>query len=138
MSLPDVVKRILVVEDDVLNSMLLCAVLENTGYAVEAVADGAQVLQKAKKFVPDLITMDINLPNVSGLELIEKVRADSSLSQIPILAITAYVGKAEEERIRAAGAQEFMAKPISIVPFVIAVTKLLSDDTHPSQQLRAI
>jgi two-component system cell cycle response regulator DivK len=124
-------KRILVVEDDVLNSALLCTVLETTGFLVEAVRDGAKVIGRAKEFVPDLITMDINLPNISGLDLIRKLRADPSLATIPVLALTAYVGKGDEALIRRAGATEFIAKPISIKPFVTAVQDLLSEAASP-------
>ena len=80
--------------------------------------DGAHVFAAAKDFNPDLITMDINLPNVSGLELIELLKADPQLKNIPILAVTAYVGKGEEIRLRKAGASDYMAKPISIRPFL--------------------
>jgi two-component system cell cycle response regulator DivK len=118
-------KRILVVEDDVLNSVLLCTVLATTGFSVEAVRDGAKVIERAKQFAPDLITMDINLPNISGLDLICKLRADASLARIPVLALTAYVGKGDEALIRRAGATDFFAKPISIRPFVTAVQELL-------------
>lgn len=133
-SLLDVSKCILVVEDDLLNRMLLCTVLEKTGFAVQAVGDGAQVLTKANEFEPDLITMDINLPNVSGLELIRQLQADAKLGTIPILAITAYVGKGEEARIREAGATSFMAKPISIRPFLAAVDQLLLDGATQTQR----
>lgn len=118
-------KRVLVVEDDLLNRMLLCAVLKANGFAVEEVTDGAHAIEAARRFEPDLITMDINLPNISGLELIKRVRADDELKHVPVLAVTAYVGRGEESRIRRAGAQDFMAKPISIKPFVAAVNRLL-------------
>jgi two-component system cell cycle response regulator DivK len=122
-------KRILVVEDDVLNSVLLCTVLETAGFSVVAVRDGAKVIERANEFAPDLITMDINLPNISGLDLICKLRANPNLSRIPVLALTAYVGKGDEALIRRAGATDFFAKPISIKPFVTAVQELLSEAT---------
>ena len=118
--------RILVVEDDLLNRMLLCAVLQGHGFTVEAVTDGAHAIAAARRFRPDLVTMDINLPNVSGVELIREMRADAGLRHIPVLAVTAYVGKHEESRIRHAGANAFMAKPISIKPFLAAVDELLA------------
>jgi two-component system, cell cycle response regulator DivK len=121
-------KRALVVEDDLLNRMLYCAVLEGRDFTVEAVADGGQVMTKVKEFAPDLIIMDINLPNVSGLRLIETLQADKKFRQIPILAVTAYVGKGEENRIRKAGARDYLAKPIKIEPFMAAVNKLLSGE----------
>ncbi|KRA79378.1 response regulator [Altererythrobacter sp. Root672] len=126
-------KRILVVEDDLLNRMLLCTVLENSGFMVQSVTDGRHVLKKTKEFVPDLITMDINLPSISGLELIQRLQADPKLQQIPILAVTAYVGKGEEARIRRAGASDFLAKPISIRPFLAAIARLLPPETAQAE-----
>jgi len=121
-----VTERILVVEDDLLNRMLLCAVLQGSGFTVEAVTDGAHALAAAQRFRPDLVTMDINLPNISGVEIIRAMRADPALRHIPVLAVTAYVGKHEESLIRQAGATAFMAKPISIKPFLAAVNELLA------------
>lgn len=105
--------------------MFLCATLEASGYEVRMVVDGAHVLSAAREFRPDLITMDINLPSISGVDLIKVLRADEQLRGIPILAITAYVGKGEESHIRGVGASEFLAKPISIRPFLATVERLL-------------
>lgn len=118
-------KRILVVEDNDLNRKLFCDVLKSQGYAVEPVSDGRDALDKARSFVPNLIIMDIQLPNVSGLELIEAAKADSVLRSIPVLAVTAYAGKGDEERIRDAGADNYLAKPVSIGPFMAAVKALV-------------
>jgi two-component system, cell cycle response regulator DivK len=118
-------KRILVVEDNDLNRKLFCDVLVSQGYAVEPVADGRDVLEKARGYVPNLIIMDIQLPNVSGLDLIEAVKADSLMRSIPVLAVTAYAGKGDEERIRDAGADNYLAKPVSIGPFMAAVRSLV-------------
>ena len=120
-------KRILVVEDNDLNRKLFCDVLRSQGYAVEPVADGREVLGKARSFVPNLIIMDIHLPEISGLDLIEGAKADAVLRSIPVLAVTAYAGKGDEERIRGAGAEDYLAKPVSIGPFMVAVRKLLND-----------
>lgn len=119
-------KRILVVEDDLLNRMFFSATLEAHGFDVRMVTDGAHVLAATKEFAPDLITMDINLPNISGVDLIKKLRADRQFKATPIIAITAYVGKGEEARIRRAGASDYMAKPVSIKPFMDSVERLLS------------
>jgi len=119
-------KRILVVEDNDLNRRLFCDVLKSQGFAVEPVADGNDALDKARSFVPNLIIMDIQLPNVSGLDLIEAAKADAVLRSIPVLAVTAYAGKGDEERIRDAGADQYLAKPVSIGPFMAAV-KALTD-----------
>lgn len=118
-------KRILVVEDNDLNRKLFCDVLKSQGYAVEPVADGLVALDRARDFVPNLIIMDIQLPNVSGLDLIEAAKADRVLRSIPVLAVTAYAGKGDEERIRDAGAEGYLAKPVSIRPFMAAVKALI-------------
>jgi two-component system, cell cycle response regulator DivK len=118
-------KRILVVEDNDLNRRLFCDVLKSQGFAVEPVADGRDALERARQFVPNLIIMDIQLPNVSGLDLIEAAKKDPNLRTIPVLAVTAYAGKGDEERIRDAGAEGYLAKPVSIGPFMQAVRALV-------------
>jgi two-component system, cell cycle response regulator DivK len=115
----------LVVEDNDLNRKLFCDLLRAHGYGVEPVADGREALERARQFVPNLIIMDIQLPNISGLELIEALKADPVLRSIPVLAVTAYAGTGDEERIRAAGAEGYLAKPVSIAPFMAAVTALV-------------
>ena len=124
-----VAKRILVVEDNDLNRKLFCDVLVSQGFVVEPVADGHQVIARARDFVPNLIIMDIQLAEVSGVELIEKAKADVALRHIPVLAVTAYAGKGDEERIRDAGAEGYLAKPVSIGPFLAAVRGLLEKAT---------
>lgn len=118
-------KRILVVEDNDLNRRLFCDVLKSQGFAVEPCADGHDALERARAFVPNLIIMDIQLPNVSGLDLIESAKKDATLRTIPVLAVTAYAGKGDEERIRDAGAEGYLAKPVSIGPFMQAVRALV-------------
>ena len=118
-------KRILVVEDNDLNRKLFCDVLRSQGYAVEPVADGHVALERAREFVPNLIIMDIQLAEVSGLELIEQAKLDPTLRLVPVLAVTAYAGKGDEERIRDAGAEGYLAKPVSIGPFMAAVKALV-------------
>jgi two-component system cell cycle response regulator DivK len=118
-------KRILVVEDNDLNRKLFCDVLRSQGYTVEPVGDGLEALARARDFVPNLIIMDIQMPNVSGLDLIEEAKRDSVLRAIPVLAVTAYAGKGDEERIRDAGAEGYLAKPVSIGPFMAAVRALV-------------
>jgi two-component system, cell cycle response regulator DivK len=120
-------KRILVVEDNDLNRKLFCEVLKSQGYAVEPVCDGRSALESARSFAPDLMIMDIQLPNVSGLELIEAAKRDADLKSIPVLAVTAYAGRGDEERIREAGADNYLSKPVSIGPFMKAVNALLEE-----------
>ncbi|WP_152433100.1 response regulator [Erythrobacter sp. THAF29] len=119
------IKRIMVVEDNDLNRKLFCDVLKANGFAVEPVADGEIVLETARSVSPDLIIMDIQLPGVSGVDLIEAAKRDLKLSEIPVLAVTAFAAKGDEERIRAAGASGYLAKPVSIMPFMNAVKELL-------------
>ncbi|MDN3647089.1 response regulator [Pontixanthobacter aestiaquae] len=120
-------KRILVVEDNDLNRKLFCDVLKANGFEVEPVADGELALNAARAFAPDLVIMDIQLPNISGLDLIVAFKQDASLTDTPILAVTAYAGKGDEDRIRDAGAKDYLSKPVSISPFMAAVKNLLED-----------
>ncbi|WP_338447487.1 response regulator [Pelagerythrobacter marensis] len=121
-------KRILVVEDNDLNRKLFCDVLRANGFTVEPVADGELVLDAARRFAPHLVLMDIQLPNVSGLDLIAALKRERALAHVPVLAVTAYAGKGDEERIRAAGAADYLAKPVSIGPFMTAVRRLVPDE----------
>ena len=118
-------KRILVVEDNDLNRKLFGDLLKAKGFEVEPLADGAEVLDRARAFAPDLVIMDIQLPRISGLELIEALKRDDDLRHIPVLAVTAYAGKGDEDRIREAGAEGYRAKPVSIHPFLQAVAALV-------------
>jgi two-component system cell cycle response regulator DivK len=120
-----VAKKILVVEDNELNLKLFCDLLRAHGYEAEPVRDGREALEKARAFEPDLIVMDIQMPHISGLELIEQVKADEDLKVIPIMAVTAYAAKGDEERIRDAGAEGYVSKPISVIRFVEEVAALL-------------
>ena len=118
-------KRILVVEDNDLNRRLFCDVLKSQGYVVEPVSDGREALERARQFVPNLVIMDIQLPEISGLDLIEAAKKDPVLRGIPVLAVTAYAGRGDEDRIRDAGAEGYLSKPVSIGPFMAAVRALV-------------
>lgn len=118
-------KRILVVEDNDLNRKLFCDVLRAGGFAVEPVADGNLALERARAFIPNLVVMDIQLQDVSGLDLIAHLKQDSELADVPVLAVTAYAGKGDEERIRESGAEGYLSKPVSIGPFMAAVKGLV-------------
>lgn len=115
----------MVVEDNDLNRKLFCDVLKAQGFEVEPVADGHVVLDNARGAPPDLIIMDIQLPGISGVDLIEAAKRDPALRSIPVLAVTAFAAKGDEERIRAAGAAGYLSKPVSIIPFMNAVKELL-------------
>jgi two-component system cell cycle response regulator DivK len=115
----------MVVEDNDLNRKLFCDVLRANGFDVEPVADGNLVLQTARDTSPDLIIMDIQLGGISGVDLIEAAKRDRRLAGIPVLAVTAFAAKGDEERIRAAGAEGYLSKPVSIGPFMSAVNALV-------------
>ena len=119
--------KILIVEDNALNIKLFCDLLAAHGHEPEAVTDSRNALEAARSFSPDLVITDIQLPHVSGLELIHQLRGDSKLAEIPIMAVTAYSATGDEERIRAAGAQAYVSKPISVVKFAQTVDELLED-----------
>ncbi|MBX9797345.1 response regulator [Sphingomonas sp.] len=118
-------KRVLVVEDNELNMKLFCDLLRAHAFETQGVRDGREAMARAREFQPDLIITDIQLPHMSGHELIAQLKADLVLGAIPILAVTAYASRADEERIRAAGANAYLSKPIALMPFVAQVKALL-------------
>ena len=117
-------KRVLVVEDNELNLKLFCDLLRAHGHDVEGVRDAREAIDRATLFAPELIIMDIQMPHITGLELIEAIRRDVILRRIPIMAVTAYAGKGDEDRIREAGADAYVAKPISLMKFIEVVGEL--------------
>ena len=119
-------QKILVVEDNELNLRLFCDLLRVHGYEAEPVRDGREAVDRARAFAPDLIVMDIQMPHISGLELIDQLKADAELKAIPVMAVTAYAAKGDEERIRDAGAEGYVSKPISVIRFIEAVRELLT------------
>jgi two-component system cell cycle response regulator DivK len=133
-------EKILIVEDNELNLKLFCDLLRAHGFEVEPVKDGREALDRARAFEPDVIIMDIQMPHVSGLELIEQIKAEEELAHVPILAVTAYAAKGDEERIRDAGAEGYVSKPISVAMFVDAVRALLkereaADPEEPAEEI---
>ena len=114
-------KKVMIVEDNELNLKLFTDLLRAHQFTVEGVRDGRLALEQARMFAPDLVIMDIQLPHVSGLELIGQMKADLTLRSVPIMAVTAYAGKGDEEQIRAAGAEAYVSKPISVIKFIESV-----------------
>ena len=119
-----VAKRVLVVEDNELNLKLFCDLLRVHDFETEGVRDAREAINRATLFAPDIIIMDIQMPHISGLELIEAIRRDVILRRIPVMAVTAYAGKGDEDRIRDAGADAYVAKPISLMKFIGVVRDL--------------
>lgn len=118
-------KRVLVVEDNELNLKLFCDLLRAHDFAVEPVRDGREAVERARAFAPDLVVMDIQMPHVTGYELILEMKADDTLRHIPVMAVTAYAGREDEERLRAAGANAYVSKPITLARFMAAVNGLI-------------
>ena len=117
--------KILVVEDNALNIKLFCDLLTAHGHETEPVLDSREAMDTARAFHPDLVITDIQLPHITGIELMELLRADDDLKSVPIMAVTAYSAQGDDERIRAAGAQAYVAKPISVMRFAETVNELL-------------
>lgn len=111
-------KKILIVEDNELNMKLFCDLLEAHDYDTIQTKDGMAALELAKTHSPDLILMDIQLPEVSGLEVTKWIKEDDDLRSIPIVAVTAFAMKGDEEKIRDGGCEAYIAKPISVNLFI--------------------
>lgn len=118
-------KTVLVVEDNELNMKLFSDLLEAHGYRVVQARTGPEALAAARQNVPDLILMDIQLPEISGLQVTQEILKDELLADIPIIAVTAFAMKGDEERIRAGGCRDYIAKPISVVSFLEKVKRYL-------------
>lgn len=119
-------KTVLIVEDNELNMKLFNDLLVAYGYETLQTQNGMEALELARKHRPDLILMDIQLPEVSGLEITKWIKEDDNLKSIPIVAVTAFAMKGDEERIRKGGCEAYIAKPISIQQFLETVKKFLN------------
>ncbi len=114
---------VLVVEDNDLNMKLFQVLLETHGYNVLQTKDGMEVLSLARQHHPDLILMDIQLPEVSGLEVTTWLKEDEKLKSIPVIAVTAFAMKGDEGKILEAGCDAYIGKPISLPDFIQAVER---------------
>jgi two-component system cell cycle response regulator DivK len=121
-------KRILIVEDNDLNLKLFRDLLTAHGYDTIETKEGMEAIRLTKDQHPDLILMDIQLPEVSGLDVTRKLKADSAIRDIPIIAVTAFAMKDDEEKILAAGCEAYISKPISIVSFLNTVRRFLGEE----------
>ncbi len=118
-------KTILIVEDNELNMKLFNDLLQAHGYNTLQTSDGREVMGMAREQKPDLILMDIQLPEVSGLEITKMLKEDDELKAIPVVAVTAFAMKGDEEKIREGGCEGYIAKPISVANFLQTVAKFL-------------
>ena len=114
-------KTVLIVEDNELNMKLFQDLLEAHGFETLQTRDGKQALKMAQEHRPDLIIMDIQLPEVSGLEVTGWIKNDENIRHIPIIAVTAFAMKGDEERMREGGCEAYIAKPISVSKFIDTV-----------------
>ena len=119
-------QTVLVVEDNELNMKLFHDLLEAHGYGILQTKDGMEALQIARDHQPDLILMDIQLPEVSGLEVTKWIKEDDNLKSIPVIAVTAFAMKGDEEKIREGGCEAYIAKPISVANFLQTVQRFLN------------
>ena len=114
-------KKILIVEDNELNMKLFQDLLESKGYDIVQTRDGMEALKIARAQMPNLILMDIQLPEVSGLEVTKWLKEDDNLTQIPVVAVTAFAMKGDEEKIREGGCEAYIAKPVFVTNFLETV-----------------
>ncbi len=120
-------KRVMIVEDNELNMKLFKDLIEASGYETIRTRNGLEALDLARLHRPDLILMDIQLPEVSGLEVTKWIKDDDKLHRIPIIAVTAFAMKGDEERIRQGGCEAYISKPISVSKFVETIKSYLGD-----------
>ena len=120
-------KTVMIVEDNELNMKLFNDLLESRGYSVIQTRNGMEALDLARAHHPDLILMDIQLPEVSGLEVTKWLKEDDDLRAIPVIAVTAFAMKGDEERIRQGGCEAYLSKPISVTKFIETVKAYLGD-----------
>ena len=122
-------KTVLIVEDNELNMKLFNDLLEANGHATLRTRSGVEAIELAREHRPDLILMDIQLPEVSGLEATRRLKNDPELRAIPVIAITAFATKGDEEKIRQGGCEGYLSKPISVAKFLETVNSFLADNS---------
>ncbi len=120
-------KTVMIVEDNDLNMKLFHDLLDAHGYQTLQTRNGMEALELARKHRPDLILMDIQLPEVSGLEVTKWLKEDDKLRSIPVVAVTAFAMKGDEERIREGGCEAYISKPISVSKFMDTVRQFIGD-----------
>lgn len=120
-------KSVLIVEDNELNMKLFHDLLHAHGYETILTRHGLDAISLARAHRPDLILMDIQLPEISGLEVTRWLKEDDDLKDIPVVAVTAYAMKGDEERIRSGGCEAYVSKPISVSMFLETVRRFIGD-----------
>jgi two-component system, cell cycle response regulator DivK len=119
-------RKVLIVEDNALNMKLFNDLLMAHGYDTLQSKDGVEALAIARLHRPDLILMDIQLPEVSGLQVTKWIKEDKSICMIPVIAVTAFAMKGDKEKMRDGGCEDYIAKPISVTSFIQTIERFLS------------
>lgn len=127
-------KTVLIVEDNELNMKLFHDLLEAHGIATIETRSGMEVLDIARNQKPDLILMDIQLPEVSGLDVTKWLKNDEALKKIPVIAVTAFAMKGDEEKIRQGGCEDYISKPISVSRFLEVIQTYLNKPAEETQE----
>ncbi|KAA0970128.1 response regulator [Aureimonas fodinaquatilis] len=120
-------KTVMIVEDNELNMKLFRDLIEAHGYDTVQTRSGLKAVELARETRPDLILMDIQLPEISGLDVTRTIKADAELKSIPIIAVTAFAMKGDEERIMQGGCEAYISKPISVTRFIETIKQFLGD-----------
>ncbi len=117
--------KVFIVEDNELNLKLFTDLLKSNDYEVAFTRDGEGAVELMRKFMPNLILMDIQLQGISGLDIIKRIKEDKHIRHVPIIAVTAFAMKDDREKIMASGCEGYIAKPISIEPFLQIVAQYI-------------
>jgi len=120
-------KTVMIVEDNELNMKLFRDLIEAHGYRTVQTRNGLTAMDLAREHRPDLILMDIQLPEISGLDVTRQLKGDAELRTIPVIAVTAFAMKGDEERIRQGGCEAYISKPISVGRFIETIKTFLGD-----------
>ena len=120
-------KTVMIIEDNELNMKLFGDLLKVSGYRTVQFTDGKKAVENMREHRPDLLLVDIQLPEVSGLQVIRAIKAEEDLRDIPVIAVTAFAMKGDEERIREAGCDSYISKPIVVGEFIADVRRYIGD-----------
>jgi two-component system, cell cycle response regulator DivK len=118
-------KKVLIAEDNVVNRELLRELLESRGYSVCEACDGQEALEAVQETRPDILLLDIGMPVLDGYAVIQKIRADPSLAELPVLAITAYAMHGDQEKIMKSGFDGYLSKPVNASSLMAEIDRLL-------------
>ena len=128
-------KKVLIVEDNELNMKLFRDLLEAHEIDTVETRDGKDVLEIARAEKPDLILMDIQLPEISGLDVTRMLKGDEELKSIPVIAVTAFAMKGDEQKIREGGCEDYISKPISVGPFIEVIQSHLGEAPKQAESI---